>query len=93
MKMRFYEPAKCWQERFPLGNGRIGVMAGGETDTMILGLNEDTLWSGGPEEEGTRPGEGYLKKAAELARERRYDEATEYLEKQYADSRNCQMYL
>ncbi len=93
MKMRFYEPAKCWQERFPLGNGRIGVMAGGETDTMILGLNEDTLWSGGPEEEGVRPGEGYLKKAAELARERRYDEATEYLEKQYADSRNCQMYL
>lgn len=93
MKMRFYEPAKCWQERFPLGNGRLGVMAGGETDTIVLGLNEDTLWSGGPAADRFEPEEDYLKKARILAEERRYDEATEYLEKQYAGSTNSQIYV
>lgn len=93
MKLKFNAPAACWLEKFPLGNGRIGVMEGGDPVKEVIGLNEDTLWSGVPGEEQKPPEEGYLKKASWLAEERRYGEAMDYLEKQYGESGNSQMYL
>ena len=48
MELYIKDPAKCWLEGFPLGNGRIGAMIYGNPDKEILQLNEDTLWSGTP---------------------------------------------
>jgi alpha-L-fucosidase 2 len=46
----FYDrPAANWLEALPLGNGRIGAMCFGGIGTDRIGLNDETLWSGGPE--------------------------------------------
>ncbi|MER7792055.1 glycoside hydrolase family 95 protein [Streptomyces sp. NPDC097640] len=41
-------PAAAWLEALPIGNGRLGAMVFGGTDTERLQLNEDTVWAGGP---------------------------------------------
>ena len=41
-------PAKSWFEGYPIGNGSVGGMVYGRTDTEIIALNHDTLWSGYP---------------------------------------------
>jgi alpha-L-fucosidase 2 len=42
------KPAKDWNEALPIGNGRLGAMIFGRTDTELIQLNEQTLWTGGP---------------------------------------------
>lgn len=41
-------PAKTWHECYPIGNGSLGGMVYGKTDTETIALNHDTLWSGYP---------------------------------------------
>ncbi|WP_319699867.1 glycoside hydrolase family 95 protein [Streptomyces sp. ME19-01-6] len=41
-------PASEWLEALPIGNGRLGAMVFGGTDTERLQFNEDTVWAGGP---------------------------------------------
>ena len=42
----FEEPATCWEETFPLGNGRLGIMPDGGVEKENIVLNDITLWSG-----------------------------------------------
>lgn len=43
------KPATDWeQEAMPMGNGFIGAMIFGGTDSERIQINEHTLWSGGP---------------------------------------------
>jgi alpha-L-fucosidase 2 len=44
----FEQPAILWEERLPLGNGRLGAMADGGIATEHIILNESSLWSGSP---------------------------------------------
>jgi alpha-L-fucosidase 2 len=44
----YRQPARTWIEAMPLGNGRLAAMVFGGIDRERIGLNEDTLWSGGP---------------------------------------------
>lgn len=44
----YNEPAEQWTEALPVGNGRLGAMIFGKTDTERLQFNEDTLWTGAP---------------------------------------------
>jgi len=44
----YAQPAVQWEEALPVGNGRLGAMIFGGTDSERVQLNEDTLWSGGP---------------------------------------------
>jgi alpha-L-fucosidase 2 len=46
MAYHFDEPAKIWEETFPLGNGRIGLMPDGGTEEENYVLNEISMWSG-----------------------------------------------
>ncbi len=48
LKLWYAQPAKIWVEALPLGNGRLGVMTFGGTETEELQLNEETVWGGGP---------------------------------------------
>jgi alpha-L-fucosidase 2 len=50
LRLWYRRPAKKWTEALPLGNGRLGAMVFGRVDTEILQLNEDTLWSGEPQD-------------------------------------------
>ena len=42
----FEEPAQCWEETLPLGNGRLGIMPDGGVEKEYIVLNDITLWSG-----------------------------------------------
>ncbi|TCC37465.1 glycoside hydrolase family 95 protein [Kribbella capetownensis] len=48
-RMVYDRPAATWLEALPLGNGRIGAMCFGGVGRDRIGLNNETLWSGGPE--------------------------------------------
>jgi len=45
-----------WESALPLGNGRLGAMVYGNSDTEHLMINEDSLWSGWPVAEQDREG-------------------------------------
>jgi len=44
----YARPAAKWAEALPVGNGRLGAMVFGRTDTERIQLNEQTIWTGGP---------------------------------------------
>ena len=46
MKLWYVRSAEQWEESLPIGNGSLGAMIKGGTDEEILGLNEESLWSG-----------------------------------------------
>lgn len=93
MELYFKDPAKCWLEGFPLGNGRIGAMIYGNPDKEILQLNEDTLWSGTPYngQRGLSP--KVIKKARMLCERGNYEEATTVLEEKLTEAEDVQVYL
>lgn len=47
-RLWYKHPAEVWTEALPVGNGRLGGMVFGEVTDERIGLNEATLWSGGP---------------------------------------------
>jgi alpha-L-fucosidase 2 len=46
----YRSPAARWIEALPIGNGRLGAMVFGGIGAERWQLNEDSLWTGGPEE-------------------------------------------
>lgn len=44
------QPAQNWNEATPIGNGRLGAMIFGGVNSERLQLNEDSLWSGAPQD-------------------------------------------
>jgi alpha-L-fucosidase 2 len=44
----YEQPAEQWAEALPVGNGSLGAMVFGGTETEQLQFNEDTLWTGIP---------------------------------------------
>lgn len=44
------KPAEKWNEATPIGNGRLGAMIHGHVATERIQLNEDSLWSGAPQD-------------------------------------------
>lgn len=44
------QPARIWTESFPVGNGRLGAMIFGGVSSERIGLNEDSVWYGGPKQ-------------------------------------------
>ncbi|MFA5769317.1 MAG: glycoside hydrolase family 95 protein [Bacteroidales bacterium] len=55
MALVFDKPAGLWEERLPLGNGRLGAMPDGGIAAENIILNEISLWSGSPAND-LRPG-------------------------------------
>ncbi|WP_372772591.1 glycoside hydrolase N-terminal domain-containing protein [Mangrovibacterium sp.] len=48
LKLWYDEPAYKWTEALPIGNGRLAAMIYGTTGVEQIQLNEETIWSGGP---------------------------------------------
>ena len=46
-RLRYEQPAACFEEALPIGAGRFGAMVYGEPECELIRLNEDSLWSGG----------------------------------------------
>jgi alpha-L-fucosidase 2 len=51
----YSQPARSWLEALPVGNGTLGGMVWGGTDSDRVDLNIDTLWSGGPRQASAPP--------------------------------------
>jgi hypothetical protein len=61
------EPAGAdWLRALPVGNGRLGAMVFGNTDTERLQLNEDTVWAGGPHDYSNPRGAAALPQIRQL---------------------------
>lgn len=48
LKLWYKQPAVKWTDALPIGNGRLGAMIFGGTDTDHIQFNEQTLWTGEP---------------------------------------------
>lgn len=80
MKMLYRKPAGEWIEGFLQGNGRLGVVTLGGVCKERLALNEDTLWSGYPQDYVKQGSFKHVCKARELVREGKKAEAEKELE-------------
>ncbi len=48
MRLWYDKPAQYFEESLPIGNGRMGALVYGGTDTCLIHLNDITLWTGKP---------------------------------------------
>ena len=46
----YQQPANQWEEALPVGNGRLGAMVYGGLEKDRIQYNEETLWTGVPQE-------------------------------------------
>lgn len=56
MRLWYDKPATRFESALPIGNGRLGAMVYGGTETNILTLNDITFWSGRPVDPKTDEG-------------------------------------
>ncbi|MGC4948880.1 glycoside hydrolase family 95 protein [Streptomyces sp. DT224] len=86
MRLWYTSPAAEWLEALPVGNGRIGAMVFGGTDTERLQLNEDSLWAGGPHDY-VRPGAGtHLDEIRRLVVEEKWNQAQRLIDTSFIGS-------
>ncbi len=92
MKLKYLNEAPYWEGALPLGNGRLGAMVFGGTAKEQIALNEDSLWSGLPENDYLKTMPQLLEEARKLIDERKFSEATQFIG-QKMSYKDCQSYL
>ncbi|WP_337099902.1 glycoside hydrolase family 95 protein [Paenibacillus sp. YIM B09110] len=75
LKLQYDSPAVHWTEALPVGNGRLGAMIFGGVESERIQLNEDTLWSGYPQDGNNPEAKEILPKVRELIAKGEYAEA------------------
>lgn len=66
-----------WLKGLPLGNGSLGTVVFGDVAMERIQLNEETMWSGSPQDCDNPDAPQYLDKIRQLLFEGKYKEATE----------------
>lgn len=82
----FNRPARCFEEAFVLGNGKTGATVYGGADTERIVINDDTFYSGAPEELSRFEGAGKAEvwaRARELLFAGELDAASDLLENDF----------
>jgi len=69
------QPANQWNEATPIGNGRLGAMISGKVDSERIQLNEDSLWSGAPQDADNPKALEVLPQIRNLLFDGKYEEA------------------
>ena len=89
-KLLFYfeEPARCWEEALPLGNGRLGIMSDGGIEKENIVLNDITLWSGKIADYSNPKAKDALPEIQQLLLEGKNHEAQELVYKTFTCSNN-----
>ncbi|MBI9017718.1 MAG: glycoside hydrolase N-terminal domain-containing protein [Phycisphaerae bacterium] len=65
----YQQPPTKWDDAFPMGNGRLGMVVYGTADEYII-FNEDSIWSGWSEKNNDREGSfAALQKIRKLLKE------------------------
>lgn len=88
----FTSPAQNWLQRLPLGNGHIGCMLGSDPVCDVIGLNDDTLWSGYHQDYHKPDFQENLNEVRRLLLENKREEAEEIVESRLTN-RFTQAYL
>ncbi len=73
----YARPAARWIEALPVGNGRLGGMVFGGVGRERIQLNEDSLWSGGPQDADNPASRKNLDKVRRLLFEKRFARAAQ----------------
>jgi hypothetical protein len=84
----YTRPAGQWTEALPIGNGRLGAMMYGGTDTEHLQFNEATLWTGGPRSYQRPDAHLYLVAIRQLLAEGRQDSAMALAEEHFMGAKD-----
>ena len=75
MGPHYESPASFWDQALPLGNGRLGAMVYGTVAREHVQLNEEGLWSGGPQDRVNPDCRDNLEKIRALFRSGQVEEA------------------
>ena len=81
LRLWYDRPAAVWTEALPIGNGQMGGMVFGGPAEERIGLNETTLWAGGPRDWNNPGALGVLPEVRRLSAEGRYAEADQLSKK------------
>ena len=76
-KLFFDKIPEKWEEYIPLGNGRLGCMVKTHPCSEIIQLNEEGIWSGGPQDRSNPDARNSLDKIRELVKDGHVLEAQE----------------
>ena len=79
----YQQPAKEWTEALPIGNGRLGAMVFGTVECEHIQFNEETLWTGEPNDYAHKGASKYLDKIRSLLFNRKQKEAEELAMKEF----------
>ncbi len=82
-KIESCESAKSWIEGFPVGTGRLAGMLTGTSDSDVLGLNHECLWTRLSCSKKSADSAGYLPGLRALLAEEKPEEAMQYLMKYF----------
>lgn len=74
-RLYYDEPAVHWTEALPLGNGRLGAMVFGGAGQERVQFNEETLWTGAPNDYANKGSHQYLEEIRRLIRDGKQREA------------------
>jgi len=83
MRLWFEQPARDWTEALPVGNGRLGGMVFGGVEKEHIQFNEDTLWTGHPQEYQHAGAVAYLPQIRKLLAEGKQREAEQLALKEF----------
>ncbi|WP_320774771.1 glycoside hydrolase family 95 protein [Streptomyces sp. CRN 30] len=83
LRLWYRAPAAEWLEALPVGNGRIGAMVFGGTDTERLQLNEDSLWAGGPHDYARPDAVNHLDTIRRLVVEEKWNQAQRLIDSSF----------
>lgn len=87
------QPAKVWEDASPLGNGSLGAMVYGGVHHEIIGLNEETFWSGKPLEDDDYDVTEHLNEARKLIDKQHYHKAHKFVNDKLVKTHWTQNYL
>ena len=76
-------PAEAWEERLPLGNGRLGMAVDGSVEQEHIILNEISLWSGCEADYANPDAAESLTEIRELLKQGRNAEAQEVMYRRF----------
>ena len=75
LELWYRQPASEWTDALPIGNGRMGAMIFGGVSRDRIQFNEETFWTGGPEDANRPDAYRYLPEIRRLLFEGRQKEA------------------
>ena len=82
LKLWYDKPAQQWTEALPIGNGRLGGVVFGGTDSERIQLNEDTLWAGPPVPQDRDGAYEHIAEARKLIFAGKYAEAQQIMQRE-----------